>query len=193
MSQRERWIVYPQLFFSFTLAIRDQWPTTDQVPEFNVLYCKRLEVHDGHGRPAVVIDAKEGGSTEGSGVVTVYGGSSQVGGASQAAVRLFVTQRNGQATNQFGTVETYGPLGSRATKLTSDQTGGALHMFDHIGKPKQILVPLRPSTPLQPSPPLPEPENELENPREVTPRPPIPDSPVPDDNDSANTTDTAAR
>ena len=175
MSQRERWIVYPLLFFAFTLAMRDQWPTTTEVPEFDVVSCRHLIIRDAQGRPAVDLSAQNGGPQDGSGVIVVYGSAPQIGNAKLPAVRLFAGDQQGSEESSFGTISTYGTLGSPSTTLTSDRAGGAIKTFDAVGKQQLVLrlPPRRPSA-------VP-PEKDLD-PRNAPPRPPIPS----EESDSAN-------
>ena len=157
MSQRERWIVYPLLFFSFLLANKDHWPSMETKSNFNVVRCKQLIIEDSQNQPAIDLRAQRAGSSEGSGVVVVYGGTPAVGTAKPAAVRLYVSNQSG-ATQGMGTVETYGPLGSRATQLVSDSSGGTFIMYTPDGRRKPTLRLTR---------------NRSEDPRQAQPRPPV--------------------
>jgi len=165
VSQRERWIIYPLLFFSFALAIRDQWPVAGKSEQFNVLNCRHLVVRDSAGQPAVDIHAKHGRNA-GSGVITVYGPSPPVGTAKAAAVRLYVAGESASEAGNYGVVETYGPLGARATQLVGDNSGGTLHLFDPRGKPRPVLRLIRSAQPDE--------GPQEDDPRKAKPRPPVP-------------------
>ena len=167
MSQRERWIVYPLLFFSFALAIRDQWPPSKPRPDFNVVTCRQLIVKDADGGVAVDIHAQPLGDAAGSGVVTVYSPSQQVGSAKLPAVHVGVKQ-HGNTGQVYGLVETFGPLGTPATQLTSDLAGGSIRTYDPIGR-GVFIGPVRRRVPQA------TPSQREEEPRKVTPRPPVPE------------------
>ena len=160
------------LFFSFGLAIRDQVPEWQSPPEFNTVRCRHLIIEDDAGGPAVDINSVRHGSNAGSGVITVYAESPQIGNTKARAVRLFVTRKRGDVAERYGAVETFGPLGSKATQLISDQTGGVVHTFDPNGKRKQLVLRLRPTPGAGQRGTSPPGE---EDPRKATPRPPTPD------------------
>ena len=169
MSPRERWIVYPLLFFSFGLAIRDQVPEWRPRPDFNVVTCKHLIVQDAQGGPAVDIHAQPGGANAGAGIITVYTGLPKEGTAKAAAVRLSVAGSQRDGSDRYGAVQTLGPLGSSAIQLTGDRNGGTIHTYDSNGKPRPTLrlVPPRQNPP--------EETNHEDDPRKATVRPPSPE------------------
>ena len=179
MSPRERWIVYPLLFFSFGLAIRDQVPDWQSPPEFNIVRCRHLIVEDELGGPAVDIHSVKRGSNAGSGVITVYADSPKVGTSKAPAVRLSVTRKRLGVAEKYGAVETFGPMGSPATQLIGVQQGGTVRTFDPTGKPRLpveasriVISGAAPEKVIEPD------END---PRQATPRPPVP--PSEDDSD----------
>lgn len=178
MSERERWIVYPLLFFSFALAIRDQglFSREGQRDEFNVVNCQHLVVRDAQGNVAVDIHAKHGKpgvGTTGSGVVTIYGATTDGGSAKPAAVRLYTSEKKPWTKENFGVVETYSPLGSRAAMIAGDGTGGTMFTFDAASKVRAALLPIRitrtPSNPTQPHG-----TDSDDDPRSAVPQPPQP-------------------
>ena len=178
VSQRERWIVYPLLFFSFALAIRDQWPPSKPRPDFNVVTCRQLIVKDADGGVAVDIHAQPLGDAAGSGVVTVYSPSQQVGTAKLPAVHVGVKQ-HGNTGQVYGLVETFGPLGTPATQLTSDLAGGSIRTYDPIGR-GVFIGPVRRRVPPQTTP-----DESEEDPRKAKVRPPVPEV---EDAEAATTT-----
>ena len=137
-------------------------------PDFNVVTCRHLIVKDASGGPAVDIHAQNRGPHAGSGVITVFAGSPQVGTAKTAAVRLSVKGKQNGPVPQCGVVETFGPLGSPATQLVSDPGGGAFQLYDPNGKPKQLTLRLR----QQPNDTA-EAASTDDDPRQAPPSPPV--------------------
>jgi hypothetical protein len=66
MSNRERWIVYPLIFFAFLMGARDKFLPPEHVSCEDVV-CNRLTVVGSEGKPAVRIRATE----DDAGLITV--------------------------------------------------------------------------------------------------------------------------
>lgn len=58
MSNRERWVIYPLLLFSFLLAARDKYVKPENV-SYATVTCKRLTISSDEGRPLVTLGASD--------------------------------------------------------------------------------------------------------------------------------------
>ena len=68
MSNRERWIVYPLLFFAFLMGARDEYAKPDRL-DCNLISCRRLTVTSTDGQALVRIGASE----DDAGALSIYG------------------------------------------------------------------------------------------------------------------------
>ncbi len=101
MSTRERWIVYPLLFFAFCLAVKGQ-PNLVQDGRFKSISCEELTVKLPSGEARVHI----GSTSQRSGRVSIYGRQGQ------PAVVLGVARQG-----ENGSVETLDANGRRTVRL----------------------------------------------------------------------------
>ncbi len=67
MSNRERWVVYPLIFFAFLMGARDKFFPPEQLA-CTAVTCKRLTIVASDGKPAVRIAATE----DDAGMIAVY-------------------------------------------------------------------------------------------------------------------------
>jgi hypothetical protein len=72
MSTRERWVVYPLLFFALLSSLKDQLalPTNG---EFQSLTCNQLTVESADGRPLLELGSSSAAAGDESGLLVVYG------------------------------------------------------------------------------------------------------------------------
>jgi hypothetical protein len=68
MSNRERWVIYPLLLFTFLMASRDKYVKPEHF-DCKTVSCRQLLVQSASGRALVTI----GSSTDDSGAIVVYG------------------------------------------------------------------------------------------------------------------------
>ncbi len=187
MSQRERWIIYPLLFLTFCLAIRDQWPLAKtSTGMFNAVQCRNLTIVDDRGDPAVVIGTRIStggpGERQESGQIKILTHEpTDVGSAKSTAVLLTVSD------DYRGVVQANGQMGLQLVQMSGGNAGGRVAFYDEkSGKrifPRVIAV--RPSASeggVTLSPPHDTQPNDEENPRAAKPRPPMPPN---DEDDSA--------
>jgi hypothetical protein len=163
VTERERWIVYPLLFFAVAMIFRDHPLTTSKpnnVLESRFVICEQLQVVDGDKR--VVVHVGSNGSiphpdrprSPGSGFVDVFAPASGAAGQTPLkAVTLWVDAKDGQ-----GVVETFNHLGMPVVEIAGDSLGGQVRLNDRLGRLRTVAAP----------PPA------TDDPRAAPPRPPVP-------------------
>ena len=109
MSNRERWVVYPLIFFSFLLAARDKFIPPEKLT-CNEVTCNRLTIVASDGKPAVRVTSTE----DDAGMIAVYACrlDPRLPGAAPADRR--VRRR---------------PLGHQALQLSANQDGGFVRVM----------------------------------------------------------------
>jgi len=132
MSSRERWIIYPLLFFAFCLAAKDQHPLLhSSTLKADRVECQELSAHLVHGgqlkaqRLTVATNdgrrqAQIGSSGGGEDLLTIFGPNDRV------AVIL-------AATNECGVIQIENYDGSM-TQLRAVEDGGRLAVVDKRGE-----------------------------------------------------------
>lgn len=134
MSQRERWIIYPLLFFAIAMIIREDFfvrlETKGRV-RTKIVECEQVTVTDSQGNPAVQV-----GSRGGSGFVRIRARrqDGDLGTAKPVAVELVVTPK------LEGAVITRGVLGAPLVELIGDEVGGTVRVYDETGKPRGVIA-----------------------------------------------------
>lgn len=157
VSQRERWIIYPLLFFCFSMCIKLYW----YPPEFHnikakSLTCRDLFVKDEYDRLLLTASG-----VNGDGVLQLHAApaAGAPGSSPLVAVRLGTTQ------NRRGFVAVFSEIGQPLVELASDDRGGNVVLFDAVGR-REVVMHL--------------PALDPNNPRSAPVRPPVPppESPI---------------
>ena len=131
MSQRERWVVYPLLFFCVMMSIQAQGcPPGKESVAATSLTCEDLTILDSQGATAV----KLGTSKRGVGYVKVYGfsntGNPKKSNPSDVAGVMLSVDHHG------GIVETSSRAGGALFRTAQNRDGsGRLMVFDEKGNP----------------------------------------------------------
>ena len=157
MSQRERWIIYPLLFFCFAMCIKLYWYPPPRNIKAKSIVCESLSLQDETKRPFVTA----GGRPNGDGYLLVHAAPMEgaPGRAPLKAVSLEVLP------NRRGVVAAYSEIGQPLVKLIGDNRGGNVVLFDASGRPVLVThVPRLTGTP--PADP--------NDPRAAPVRPPVP-------------------
>lgn len=119
MSDRERWIIYPLLFFALVLSAKN-WLGTSADGELTVakIRCNELVATSPSGKPCVRIR----GRMDASGQAIFYGAGSKV-----------VTVIGVDSKDATGAVEIRRPDGTTQIMLSSNERGGVIEVFDRQG------------------------------------------------------------
>lgn len=166
MSQRERWTIYPLLFFALLLGLKSQIPSCNYTGRYHELECRELHVVNRAGELCASIEGKDSGI----GVVNVYGpDKTPVGKLRLPKVQLAVS-----ADGTGGTVETRSVRGMRMVELTSNDKGGEVLVYNQDGLAKRVVLQFFPASIFRPATSLPAEANPVEDPRSAPPRPPVP-------------------
>lgn len=130
VSPRERWIVYPLLFFCFAMCIKLYWyPKYRHITAKSVV-SEQLLLQDQFSRPVLQAGAQP--QAQGSNGYLYLFAAPPPGALGQAplpAVRL------GVAPTRTGVVETMSELGQRLVEVAGDSKGGNVVLFDATGRP----------------------------------------------------------
>jgi len=153
VSQRERWIIYPLLFFCFSMCIKLYWYPEHRDIKAKSVTTRALVIEDERERQLVVA-----GGSNGDGVLRIFGAPPE--GA--AGLAMLQAVHLGVAPNRRGVVITYSDIGQPMVELASNDRGGALVLLDAIGRREMVLRlpqldPNNPRTAPVP-PPVPPPE-----------------------------------
>jgi hypothetical protein len=108
MSDRERWIVYPLIFFAFLLGARDKYFKPERA-EYESISCRRLTVTSLDGTPLVQLS----GTIDDSGVIVMYA----------------PVERGLEPPPRTGFSRDTSPPGRHAIELVADSDGGYLKVF----------------------------------------------------------------
>lgn len=136
MSNRERWIVYPLLFFSLLLGLKEQL-TIPLDAEYQHLKCNKLTVEALDGRPLVELSSSIESAGDQAGLLVMYG---PIGGdeLTRTPVGMATTPR--PRTVELGSepgggyFKSYGPAGAHTIKVGHNQTqrtSGLVAVDDH--------------------------------------------------------------
>jgi hypothetical protein len=137
MSTRERWIVYPLLFLTLGIALRDKIVPPDLKPlsvDADAIRCRDLDVDTVRCRALTVVNGKNnrcmelGATTAGSGQLELFG----LGGK-----MIFVAgaeKRGGSGLCQIADAE-----GRARAQLCSNPAGGMLSLTDPTNKIEVVL------------------------------------------------------
>jgi len=131
MSVNERWVVYPLLFLTLGVALRDKVVPPGEVAAEQVR-CNRLLVAEADCRVVQVAGSNGKGGVrlgtlpDGAGRIEVHGGTDE------PLVRI-----GGGPGRKSGVVETFAPQGVPQVRLLGTDAGGAVAAFDREGN---ILV-----------------------------------------------------
>jgi len=109
MTSRERWVLYPLLFLTLGIVMRDKFFQRDTPIRARHILCRHLDVVDSNGQPQVQIE----GIDDVGGVLKLYG----------AEGRPLVAMGPDE-TRKSGIIETYGAGGKPQVQLWSHQYGG---------------------------------------------------------------------
>jgi hypothetical protein len=156
VSQRERWIIYPLLFFCFSMCIRLYWRTDFGAIHAESITTHQLSLENEDGRQAIFAGVRR----DGAGYLLVYA-PPPLGAAGVAPLEVVRLGASGQSA---GVVETLSNIGQRTVELSSDGQGGRLMLFDTTGRPTILTRAVSHPTPVLPS----------DDPRTAPVRPPIP-------------------
>ncbi len=139
MSDRERWVIYPLLFLAIGMATKNgvEFQAEQQMKETQskmpIVRCKELLVLGDNDKPLVTITEA---SKQRGGVITVHNADGKP-----------VTQVKSDATTGAGLFETANGNGTPQVVLSSNSNGGAVTLFDRLGKNIVQLAPPPPTTP----------------------------------------------
>ncbi|MBN1909052.1 MAG: hypothetical protein JW818_04875 [Pirellulales bacterium] len=124
MPTRERWIVYPLLFLTLGMVLRDKVapPQLEQL-DADEIRCKSLSVVGPNGQPCLILD-----DASGAGQLAVYGQNGQI-----MLIAGVVPKGNA------GYVDLQGPNRKPSVQLTSNSYGGTISLFDRTGQIEVIL------------------------------------------------------
>jgi hypothetical protein len=122
MSNRERWIVYPLLFFSIALSWKSVVRTHGNV-EFRTIRCQKIDVRSSDSRPAVRIVGSED-----SGSITLFG---QDG----IPLAMLTASRNGTS----GSLELANPPKLSKVSINAADEGGRIQLGSTPTKPEIIV------------------------------------------------------
>jgi hypothetical protein len=149
MSTRERWIVYPLLFLTLGIAMRNQFFPTRRMGAVDFMageikaqkiYCNNLEViQDGK------CNELQFGSARGDRLVTGYSQSMQLKAAEIECLKLAATDEQGKPVilmledknTKTGVIQTMRSDGAPQVQIRSNPTGGIITAIGHLG---QVLV-----------------------------------------------------
>ena len=107
MTSRERWTIYPLLFFALAMAARDKVATPPE-SSFRSITCQRLVVQNLNGQPLIQI----GVSADGNGAIEVLRPSNATATANappESLLEISANERGGYFT-AFGTEDRPGIL-----------------------------------------------------------------------------------
>jgi hypothetical protein len=136
MSDRERWVVYPLLFLAIGMATmntaeiqaeRQMKKIETKTPEFDSIRCKELLVVGENDKPRVTLREA---TKQDVGLIMVYNSEGKP-----------VTQLKADNTTGAGLVETASGNGTPQVVLSSNSHGGAVTLFDRVGKNVVQLAP----------------------------------------------------
>ncbi len=124
MSNRERWIIYPLLFFSLLSGLKDQFalPTNGQ---FESITCKRLTVEAIDGRPLIELDSNMASTGDQAGVFVMYGSiATDAAGHGPTGLELKPRPRTIEmgAEPGGGYLKSFGDISAPTIKLGHDAT-----------------------------------------------------------------------
>jgi|GEM_PF-4195513 len=123
MSDRERWIVYPLLFFSLFMGARQYYHESDEA-HLRSISCNELTVNSFDGRRRVHI----GQSTSHAGLVLVYGASDKP---------VLILGADGDGTQ--GAIEAMDETGRPVAALAATPAGGLLQISGSRDQPRLVL------------------------------------------------------
>ena len=125
MSNRERWIIYPLLFFSLLLGLKEQLAIPIDA-EYEHVQCNKLTVEAPDGRPLVELSSSIEAEGEQAGLLVLYGPINGDESALRSTVGMTATPR--PRTVELGSdpgggyFKSYGPAG-----CADDQNGPRSH------------------------------------------------------------------
>lgn len=135
MTTRERWIVYPLLFLTLGIVMRDKWfksPVDAPIVTAGKIRCAQLEVGKAQCGVLTIAGAKGedrvllGTSSNQSGVVELRGRDGKT-----------VFMAGADKTGRFGVVETFSSNGALRVQLSSNDEGGVVRT---IARDEQIIM-----------------------------------------------------
>lgn len=135
MSNRERWIVYPLLFFALLLGLKEQM-TIPMDAEYRHLKCNKLTVEALDERPLVELSSSIESEGDQAGLLVMYGPIA--GDESGTRVGMDTTPR--PRTVELGSepgggyFKSYGPVGAHTIKVghnLTERTSGVVAVDDH--------------------------------------------------------------
>jgi hypothetical protein len=137
MSNRERWIIYPLLFFSLLLGLKEQLAIPIDA-EYEHVQCNKLTVEAPDGRPLVELSSSIEAEGEQAGLLVLYGPINGDESALRSTVGMTATPR--PRTVELGSdpgggyFKSYGPAGAPTIKMGHDhtaRTSGLVAVDDH--------------------------------------------------------------
>lgn len=123
MSERERWIVYPLLFLTLGVSLRDRMirPIEDEVR------CRRLVVYDANHRRVAEIAPME---------VSVHGAAETVHAGTLRLLDPFglpFVSVDYEGLNVTGSVDVFGPVNKPVIHIGASDSGGVIQLFHRRG------------------------------------------------------------
>lgn len=119
MSERERWVVYPLLFLTLGISLREKMiqPISDQVR------CRRLAVYDEDNRKVAEIAPME---------VTLPGTNETAHAGSLRMMDPFglpIVSVDFEGLNVSGSLDVFGPVNRQVVHIGSSESGGMIQVF----------------------------------------------------------------
>jgi hypothetical protein len=147
VSQRERWIIYPLLFFCFCMCIKLYWYPEYRDIDPKTVTTQQLILKDEDGRDLLTA----GGQPNGDGYLRIFAAPPQdaAGRAPLEAVRLAVSP------SRNGVVAAFSGIGQPVVELTGDGRGGNVSLFDPNGRRISVHMPESDPRTAPPRPPVP--------------------------------------
>jgi hypothetical protein len=123
MSERERWIVYPLLFLTMGIALRDKMirPIDDEIR------CRRLVVYDENHRRVAEIAPIE---------VSVHGSDEVVHAGALRLLDPFGLEFlsvDYEGLNVMGSIDVFGPVNKPVVHIGASESGGVVQVFHRRG------------------------------------------------------------
>jgi hypothetical protein len=119
MSERERWIVYPLLFLTLGVSLRDKMirPIEDEVR------CRRLVVYDENHRRVAEIAPMQ---------VSVHGAKEAVHAGALRLLDPFglpIVDVDYEGLNVTGSIDVFGPVNKPVVHIGASESGGVVQVF----------------------------------------------------------------